>query len=44
MGDRSLCNSHGPGLSAYNGNGGCCPVSVIITGVRLNECHQLLMP
>jgi len=44
MGDRSYCNSNGPGASAYNGNGVSCPVSVIITGVRLNECHQLLMP
>ena len=44
MGDRSMGDGSGPGASAYNGNGVSCPVSVIITGVRLNECHQLLMP
>ena len=41
MSRNSYCNS-GPGASAYNGNG-MGPVSRIITGVKLNECHQLEM-
>lgn len=38
----SYCNS-GPGSSAYNGNGQTCPVSLCITGEKLNPNHQLDM-
>ena len=37
----SYCNS-GPGASAYNGNSPG-PVARVITGVKLNEVHQLEM-
>lgn len=39
MNRNSFCNS-GPGTA---GSGVRCPVSRIITGVKLNECHQLDM-
>ena len=41
MSRNSYCNS-GPGASAYNGNG-AGPVTRVITGVKLNEVHQLEM-
>ena len=42
MSRNSYCNS-GPGASAYNGNSPG-PAARIITGVKLNEVHQLEMP
>jgi hypothetical protein len=41
---KSFCNGNGPGGASASNGQGAGPVVLIITGVRLNEQHQLLNP